>query len=299
MYCAFAGGRLSIGNLTVNADEENAVYCSQVVTSTYDAEGFPTTRHKVFAPGRGPITGIAAIGETGEAAARKSHLFVGQSTSCYLLPENDPTIPFMEISSEIGLVNDKAWAQWGSYVFWIDKRKGLVFWRVGQDSPWVIGQKVQAIFKGGGNGGLTANQGDSNITLSVWSDNLLITIRDDSTKTGGNKVYGMDLLAFTPMDRGNAEATARFWGPWTGPGFALTYSLSSGYLMVFDNQNKLWLYLDSSATQDYIAGTLTNIAPKILTAGLLKEDLRFVKRITFLNLYSFSNSNATVRFLWY
>lgn len=295
-YVAYSGNRVAMAHITDTADQENAFQLSQIMANTYDGEAFPTEGHTIFCPGPGSLTGVKAIGNTGEDI-RKNHLFVGQSTSCYILPETDPKQRLIEVSGEIGLINHRAIAQWGSYIFWVDKKKGLVFWQVGQNSPWEIGSKINPIFFGGGSESLTANQGDANITLSVWEDQLLITIRDDTSYTGGKKVYLMDLNAFVPADQPTANATARFSGPWTGPGFALMLPTADRGLYSFDNENEEILVYDSTETQDYIGGTSTNVQPLILTAPFLKGDYNAIKDPKYLYVYHFSNSSPSAQLI--
>ncbi len=292
-YVVFSGSRVVMANLeTVGA--ENAFHVSQACANAYDGEAFPTSRHRVICFGQGPIKGILAIGDTGGEAKKANHLFIAQEKSCYLLPDTDPFTPLIEISGEIGLLNDQAIAQWGTYIFWVDRKKGLCFWRVGQDSPWEIGDKIRPIFFGGGNENLTANQGDSNISLEVWNDQLLITVRDDITKTGGNKAYVMDLNAFQPVDRLVAKRSARFTGPWTIP-CAYFLALSNKTLLCFDNQNKAILYYDTVATQDNIGGVLTNVKPKIKTAAILKGSKTSQKLLRYAYIYHFTNTAVTLR----
>ena len=64
----------------------------------------------------------------------------------------------------------------------------------------------------------------------------------------------MDLNAFVPADQPTANATARFSGPWTGPGFALMLPTADRGLYSFDNENEEILVYDSTETQDYIGG---------------------------------------------
>lgn len=288
-YCEYSGNRVALANLTELSGYKNAVRISQLAANKYDLEAFPTNGNLIYTPGKGSITGIKSIGETGENS-RTNHLFIGQKTSCYILPETDPKQPLIEISAEVGLSNQKAIAQWGSYIFWHDVKKGLVFWQVGQKTPWKIGDKIDPIFFGGGSQQLLGNQGDVNIKLTVWEDNLLITVRDSTTVMGPNKCYLMDLNAFTPESEGLAKQTARFVGPWTGPGFSDMIALSNRTLVLFDNQNEEILFYDSDSTQDYIGGTLTNIKPRLLTGSLLATNFKARKRCAYIYVYHFSNS---------
>ncbi len=294
-YVAFSGNRIVMAHLLDNADEENALHVSQLSSNSFDTEAYNTQGAKIFVPGGGPITGILGVGETGEESRRTNHLFIGQPKSAWLLPETDTKQRIIEISGEVGLINDRAIAQWNSYIFWVDRKRGLVFWRVGQDSPWEIGDKIAPIFFGGGNQTLTKNQTDANITLEVWNDQLLITVRDDNTKTGANKTYLMDLTNFQPVDRITAEQTARFTGPWTGPGMDFYVALADRELVLFDSENNEILKNDTTAIQDYIGGTNTNAQVKILSGAFLKESLRLIKTPHFAYIYHFTDNVPIVR----
>jgi hypothetical protein len=293
-FCAFSGSRLAMANFS---SEENAVHVTMRVNNTYDCEGFPISDHKIYIPGDGPITGIAGIGDRGNESNRTNHLFIGQLKSCYLLPETDPKQKLIEISGEIGLINNRAIVQHGSYIFWVDGRKGLVFWKIGMDAPWVITDKIKPIFLGGGNQSLTENQADSDITLSIYEDQLLITVRDDSSKNGCNKIYLMDLNSFIPDDESTARKTARFTGPWEGPGFALMLELSDKTLLSFDNENEEILHHDSTATKDYIKGESINVKPRILTGPFLNTVLSPVKHVNYFYLYHYSESVPSVQLI--
>ena len=77
-YVAYSGNRVAMAHITDTADQENAFQLSQIMANTYDGEAFPTEGHTIFCPGPGSLTGVKAIGNTGEDI-RKNHLFVGQS----------------------------------------------------------------------------------------------------------------------------------------------------------------------------------------------------------------------------
>jgi hypothetical protein len=299
-YVAYSGNRVAMGNLV---NEENAVQVSQRASGKYDVEAFHTgNQSKVLAPGNGPLTGIKAIGDRGDETRETNHLFMGQNGSCYLLPETDPRQPLIEISGEIGLIGPGAIAQWNSYVFWVDKKRGLVYWRFGQDQPWKIGDKIDPVFFGGGNLKLLANQGDDNIKLEVWNDQLKIITKNNSTTTGGDRAYLLDLSSFIPADEKTARETARFTGPFYNQnsdqsktlGFSFCLPLLDRTLLLFDNQNGTILKNDSTATQDYIGGDLVNIQHRISTGALLAIGLSREKAITYAYVNHFSSSDHTL-----
>jgi len=286
-----SGSRQVMANIS---GSENAFQVSKIADDTYDYEAYNDS-DIVYCPGRGPITGGISIGDRGESEKRANHMFFGQLRSCWYLPDTDPKQKLINISEEVGLINNKAIAQWNSYLFWVDKKKGLMFWRVGQDMPWKVGDKIDPIFKGGGNIPLTKNQSDDDITLKVWNDQLLITVRDDSSFDSSNKVYLMDLDSFSPEDKKTAEKTATFSGPFSGPGFGLFETLYDDTLINFDNHYQKILKLDDTETQDYVDDASVNIGVEILSGPFLNKGLHKMKSAHYLYVYHFTNSEPTVR----
>ncbi len=295
-YTAAAGNRIVMAHLLDNADEENVIQVSRAAANTYDCEAFDHSygQGRVRCPGSGPIMGILGVGESGDESRRTNHTFIGQPRSCWLLPETDPTQRLIQISDDIGLINDRAVAQWNAYIFWIDKKKGLVFWRIGQASPWEIGDKINPVFFGGGNQTLTANQGDANISLKVWNDQLWITVRDDTTKECANKCYVMDLNAFIPDSEAMAKETARFTGPEVGPCFGFLYPLVNKNMVILDSHNETILQDDSTEDQDYVTED-TNVIVKIMTAPFLALTPTNDKDIRILEIFHYTNSDPTVK----
>lgn len=292
-YVAYSGNRIAMANIS---GEENGIHVSQLAANKYDVEAFPTTGNRVYAPGNGPILGIKSIGDRGADTRQTNHLFIGQKSSTYILPESDPKQPIITVSEEIGLINDKAIAQWSSYIFWVDPKNGLMFWRFGQERPWKIGDKINPIFFGGGNQKLNRNQNDSDITLNVYDDQLFITVRDESASISGNKTYLMDLNTFTPSDEYTAQQSARFTGPWSNDslGTAFYVPMADRSLLLFDNENLEILSYDDSSVNDYIGGVDTIVKPRILTGSFLTENLRNRKSLIRVWIYSFADDAPTL-----
>lgn len=297
-YVAYSGDRVTLANLS---GEENAIHFSQRAANPYDVEAFPNANSpeisKIYVPGNGPIKGTKTIGAIGADGKQTNHLFVGQPSSCYLIKDTDPKERIIEISNKIGLINDKAVAQWSSYIFWVDPIEGLMFWKEGLERPWKIGDKIDPIFFGGGNQGQTENQSNSDITMTVYDDQLMITVRNDGTATEGKETYLMDLNSFYPTDEEVAAKTAIFTGPWsnTGLGMAFYLPLAERKLLLFDNQNLEILKYDGTSVVDYIGGTETLAKPRVLTGAFLNETLRNRKSMTRVWVFCYSDNAPTVR----
>ncbi|HLP41576.1 MAG TPA: hypothetical protein VK465_08730 [Fibrobacteria bacterium] len=300
----WSGKRLVFLNL--GAGLENALQTSRVAGTSYDAEGVPASSEdgslaptRVRLPKDGPITCGFPIGETGENSTRSNNLFVGQENACFILPETNPDSPLIEISGMLGPISQRAIAQDGSFLFF-QSRRGVEFWPGSGRDIYLISDKVEPIFGGGGNQQLTANQSTTDIEYEVAENHLWITIRDDSNATGANKCYLLDLLKFrrefTPAA---PSAAARFVGPIenTGMGFGHLLRRLDDTLVVFDNQNKRIMSYDKTGTQDQIADTNTDMPVVIQSGALLREDPISQKTLNFAHILQFTSSSTTFRIL--
>lgn len=298
----FSGNRLVFLNLGTGL--ENALQTSQIAGTSYEAEGVPADNSTLLrALKDGPILCGFPIGETGEQASRANNLFVAQEAACYILPETNPDLPLQEISGAIGCISQHAIAQDGSFLFF-QSRRGVEFWPGSGRDIYLLSDKVQPIFNGGGNQALTANQADADIKYRVAKNHLWITVRDDSLATGANKVYCMDLLKFRrEFDPANPPAAVRFTGPIeneeysNGIGFGYLLRRLDDTLVVFDNQNKRILSYDETGNQDQIADTNTDVPVVIQSGALLREDPILQKTIHFAHLLQFTSAVTTLRIL--
>lgn len=297
----YSGNRVVYAGLS---DKTNGLRVSRVAGNSYDAEGVPPTDPPetstlVELPKDGNLTCAFPIGETGENSSRANNLFVGQEGACYILPATDPTQPLLEISGALGPIGQRAVAQDGSFLFF-QSRRGVEFWPGTGRDVFLIDDRIHAIFAGGGNQQLAANQSDADITYRVAKGQLWITVRDDASVTGPNKVYCMDLLKFrrefNPMAPSSA---ARFTGPIanTGLGFGLLVRRLDDSMVNFDNQNKRILLYDETGSQDQIADVDTNIPVVIQHGSLLREDPILQKVLQFVHVLMFTNTAATFKFL--
>jgi hypothetical protein len=304
----WSGNRLVFLNLGNGL--ENALQTSRVAGTSYEAEGVPANDSagnasptRLRLPKDGPITCGFPIGETGENSSRANNLFVGQEGACYILPETNPDIPLIEISGAIGPISQRAIAQDGPFLFF-QSRRGVEFWPGSGRDIYLISDKMQPIFSGGGNQGLVANQSDADIRYRVAKNQLWISVRDDANATGPNKLYTLDLLKFRrEFDPANPSKAVRFTGPHeneesgSGLGFGLLIRRQDDTLVVFDNQNKRILSYDETGTQDQIAGTNTNMPVVIQHGPQLREDPIMQKVLHYAHVLQFTNSQTTLRIL--
>lgn len=284
-----SGERLVIANLSTGS---NQFHVSVIATNNYEMEYFPSDGiHLISAPGKGPITAVIGLGIKDEASNRRD-LFISQRESCYILRGTDPNTELETISGNMGALNPDAVIQWGRFLFIVSMR-GLEFYGPAGE-PQIISDKVQNFFEGGGPLSLGGINGEQYIYLHVWENKLLITNRDDTSKTWGNKTLVMDLEAFNPYDPDPAN-TARFT-VWDGPGMAFYLPLQNRELVLFDNQNLKMLKRGSSTdTQDLIGSTATNITALIWSGALMAEILMTRKTPCRCNVYHISDSDTTFR----
>jgi hypothetical protein len=304
----WSGNRLVFLNLGTGL--ENALQTSRIAGNSYDAEGVPANSEdgslaptRVRLPKDGPITCGFPIGETGENSTRSNNLFVGQEGACFILPETNPDIPLMEISGAIGPISQRAIAQDGPFLFF-QSRRGVEFWPGSGRDIYLISDKVQPIFTGGGSQGLTANQNDADIRYRVAKNQLWIQVRDDANATGPNKVYTLDLLKFRrEFDPTNPARAVRFSGPHeneesgSGLGFGLLLRRLDDTLICFDNQNKRILSYDETGAQDEIADVNTDMPVVIQHGPQLREDPILQKVLHYAHVLQFTNSETTLRIL--
>lgn len=297
----YSGNRVVFAGLS---DKTNALRTSRVAGNAYDAEGVPPalpaeTSTQVDLPKDGDLTCAFPIGETGENSSRANNLFVGQENACYILPETNPDIPLQEISGSIGPLSQRAIAQDGTFLFF-QSRRGVEFWPGTGRDIYLISDRIQPIFTGGGSQSLPVSQSDADIRYRVAKNQLWITVRDSALVTGANKVYCMDLLrfrrAFNPI---NPADSARFTGPISnaGLGFGLLLRRLDDSLINFDNQNNKVLLYDDTETQDQIDGVNTNIPVVIQHGALLREDPIAQKILHYVHVLQFTNTAATIRLL--
>ena len=298
----FSGNRLVFLNLGTGS--ENALQTSQIAGTSYDAEGVPADSSTLIrALKDGPLLCGFPIGETGDKSSRANNLFLAQEAACYILPETNPDLPLQEISGAIGCISQRAIAQDGPFLFF-QSRRGVEFWPGSGRDVYLLSEKVQPIFSGGGNQGLTANQSDADVVYCVAENHLWITVRDDSTATGANKVYCLDLMKFrrefNPLD---PSRSVRFVGPieneesGSGLGFGLLLRRLDDTLLAFDNQNKRIQSYDKTGTQDQIAGTSASMPVVIQHGAQLREDPILQKVLNYAHILQFTNSVTTLRIL--
>ncbi len=294
----FSGNRLV--HLNLGTGLENALQTSQIAGTSYEAEGVPSDDSTlVRALKDGPILCGFPIGETGDKSSRANNLFIGQESACYILPETNPDLPLQEISGAIGCISQRAIAQDGSYLFF-QSRRGVEFWPGSGRDIWLLSDKIQPIFSGGGNQALTANQSDLDIQYAIAENHLWIAVRDDSLVTGANKIYCLDLLKFRREFNPSAPLSAVRWiGPIknAGLGFGLLLKRLDDTLVVFDNANKRILSYDKTGVQDQIAGVDTNIPLVIQSGALLREDPIQQKTLHYAHILQFTGSETTLRIL--
>jgi hypothetical protein len=272
----------------------NVAYFSPSGLNAYDLEAFPT---QLTAPGPGPFKGGVAIPNPGGTPGTNS-LFLGQENSCCVLFNCDPTRPLTNLSPEIGLMNSRAIATRGKGVFFVDRRRGVMWWPGEGEEIYGVGDLINSILTGEGYQSVSVNDGDANVTLSVWRDMLLLTVRDDNTKTGANKVYQMDLLAFERDLLKYGPGGAAVWaGPWTGPGFSRFIPMADRTLVLLDNQNRYLLKWDTTTFKDYIAGAEAAVLPAIRLGPSMRETLEENKRIHQFYLYAYANQNSSLRII--
>jgi hypothetical protein len=300
-YVVFAGNRAVYANL--GGVLSNAIQCGRFANTSYEAEGCPpadtpdSTLVRMLKDG--DITAVFPIGETGEGAARANHVFIAQESACYILPEANPAQPLQIISSDIGCVGQRAIAQFEESLFW-QSRRGIEYWPGVGQKVYLISDKVNPIFTGGGNQGLSPNQGDTDITYCVAQNQLWITVRDSGSVVGGNKAYCLDLLKFKrEFNPFRPASSARFSGPIvnTGMGLALMKRRLDGTLIAMDNQNSRLMVYDATESQDSVAGADKNIPVVIQHGAVMREDPLAQKVLHYAHILQFTNSNTTLKIL--
>ena len=298
----FSGNRLV--HINLGAGLENAIQTSQIAGTSYEAEGTPADNSTlVRALKDGPLLCAFPIGETGDKSSRANNLFLAQEAACYILPETNPDLPLQEISGAIGCISQRAIAQDGSFLFF-QSRRGVEFWPGSGRDVYLISEKIQPIFSGGGNQQLTANQSDADIQYAIAENHLWVTVRDDSLATGANKVYLLDLLKFRREFNPVAPLAAVRWtGPFlnegsgSGLGFGLLLKRIDDTLIVFDNQNSRILSYDKTGTQDEIADADADMTVLFQSGALLREDPIMQKTLLYAHILQFTSSETTLRIL--
>lgn len=276
------GGRM----VGVKASDPKVASLSNISTDDYEMETFSADgRHEIIAPSNGPITALIGFGVKDEGDNR-SDLLISQPGSCYVLRGTDPFGILETISGEKGVVGFEAVCQHGQYLFFMSSRREIEFY--GPYGLRTISGKVETYFKGGGPRNLGGLSGDQYVQLRVWSNQLQILFRDDSSKTWGNKCLVMDLDAFDPA---NPKESARFT-PWVGPGFAQALTCRDGELILLDNQNFRMLKRGTGA-YDAIAGVNTKVDAYIWSGAILGEYITYWKSVFGLNILSISDADTT------
>jgi hypothetical protein len=272
----------------------DTLYISPPALNAYDAESFP---YQIKAPRGGKIKAIRTIPNAGGQANTNSLFFAGER-GAHILFNTNPQQPVVTLSEDDGVVNWRAVITRGRFLFFVDRRRGVMFWPGEGDVLYAISEKINPIFSGGGNQSRTANQGDENIALVIWRDHLLVTVRDDSSKTGPNKAYYMDLLNFERNWAMKGPENAAVWGgPWTGVGFGHMIARYDRDLVVLDNQNNAILHWDSTTFKDYVAGEEVEAKPywRLGPAGI--EDQEMQKRIHRMYWYGYSGGDTLLRII--
>jgi hypothetical protein len=289
-----AGGRMVNAKLTDASDTNasKAVHVSIVATNRFEMEYYPNDGiHKFYLPGSGPVTAAIGYSSKDEDNAAKD-LFLAQMNSCYILRGCDPYGVLEPVSYQVGVVSDRAITQWGRFIFFVSRR-GLEF--LGQDGePKLISPHVRPYFFGGGSLNLSANDGDQYVTLSVHDNRLLITLRDSSSLTWGNKALVMDLDRFNPYLEKPEESAFFTHCNGTSLGISFFINLRSGGLLLVDNRNKRVLQRASSGYQDTVNGVATLIPARVWTGGMMTRTMTILKMIRQLNILQLSDADCVL-----
>lgn len=300
-FIVFSGNRVVYLNL--GGALSNAIQCGRIAGTSFEAEGVPpsdtpdSTLIRMLQDG--DITCGFPIGETGEGSPRANHLFIAQENACYILPETNPAQPIQIISSDIGCIGQRAIAQFEEALFW-QSRRGVEYWPGSGQRVYLISDKVNTIFTGGGSQSLTANQSAADITYSVAENQLWITVRDSGAATGGAKAYCLDLLKFKrEFNPFRPVQSARFSGPQvnTGMGLAHLKRRLDGTLIAFDNQNNRILFYNKAGTQDSVDGTDTNMPVVVQYGAMMREDPIAQKTLHYAHVLQFTNSDTLLKIL--
>lgn len=290
-----SGQRVVFGNVAVGT-RQNAIATSRKAGTSYEAEGFPADGSTiVLMPQDGDVTALIPISTT-DPNGRANDTFIAQPNACYILPETNPDAPLVTISEALGIVSKDAWAKDGNWIFF-KSRRGVEFWPGSGRDIYLVSDKFQPIFDGGGNQALSASQSDTDIRFEIAENQLWMIIRDSGSVTGGNKVYCMDLLKFRrEFNPQNPSYSARVTGPInnTGLGFGILLRRLDGTLINFDNQNSRVLFYDKTASVDSVDGTDTNVPIAIEQTGIMRESVSAQKVLCYMLAYIFTNSQITV-----
>lgn len=270
------------------------LYISPPSLNAYDVETFP---YQLRAPASGAIKAVHAIPNPGATLGTNS-LFFANETSCHVLPNTDPTQKVATLSPEIGIMNSAAIATRGRGIFWVDRKRGVIWWPGEGREIYAVGDKILSVITGKGYQGVAANIGDNHVSLTIWDDKLLLTVRDDSAKDSANKVYLMNLLAFEQdMLKVGPEAAAAWAGPWEGPGFYRFIPQSMGGLILMDNEYSQLSVWDETTFKDSLGGVDTAALPAVRLGTCLAEVLETNKRIHQVYLVAYSNANSLLRLI--
>jgi hypothetical protein len=287
-HIEISGTRLILG-------KGKTVYFSRPASSSYDLEGIQGQVDLQIPGILRAMKTVAAAGTT----VNSNSLWVATDRACVLFLGTDPTSPQTLLSSEVGCVGPEAVVARGKSLFWVDKRRGVMFWPGEGREIYCVSEDIQPVFAGGGNQDMTANQGDEYITLEAWADMLVMTIRDDSSKVGANKVYQMDFLAFErDLLRQGAEGSAVWAGPWAnGLGYHRLIPRADGGLTLLDNQNKALLKWDTTTFRDYVGGASVVAQPVVRFGPALQETLEENKRLHRFYLFVKHGTDSKVRII--
>lgn len=310
-FIVSGGGRLMVGAL---ASQGNAVAFGIAGSDSYTVENFPIYdvanlklyqggNYTLLLPGQGKVKAARAIGETGEKSARANNMWIAQESSCYILSDSNPNNPLQEISPAIGCIGQRAHAQYGQGIFF-QSRRGVEFWPGNGKTIYLVSDQINAIFTGGGNQSLTANQSDADIRYAVDGDTLLVTVRDSAAKACANKTYTLDLLRFMKAFNGIAgpgdpegQAFGRWAGPWVNNGFGYFIPQSNRGLLLLDNQDVSILYRHATSYADWVGGGNVNVSLRILGGPLMKEFKMARNKLHYLDLFAFTNTNSALRLI--
>lgn len=280
-----SGTRLILG-------KGKTLYFSHPARTSYDLEAIQAQVDLQIPGILKAIKTIPAVGGT----INTNSAWVATDRACVLFFGSDPTAPQTLLSSEVGCIGPEAAVNRGKSLFWVDKRRGVMWWPGEGRDIYCVSEDIQPVFAGGGPQNLTANQGDENITLEIWNDALKLTIRDDSSKVGANKVYMMDLLAFErDLMKIGPENAAVWAGPWENVGFHRLIALADGGLVVLDNQNREILEWDASTFEDYVDGEDVPALPRVRFGPALQETLEENKRLSRFYLFVKHGVDSKVR----
>lgn len=273
------GQRLVLANL---ADDASAVHLSAISTNIYEMESFPTDGiHRFSLPSSGGVTAIKGIGVKDEDSNRND-LFLAQVDACFILRGTDPDTALEAISGNVGVINPDAVTQWGGFLFFVSKRGVEFLGATGK--PIMISSLVNPLLWGGGSNSLSGITGYDYLSLEVWDNKLLLSLRTQSENDSQDTILCLDLEQFNADDPLNTSV----WTMWNGLGFSFFVETYDRSLLLFDNNNLQLLKAEPASSiinQDTILGVDTPIHCAVWTGAILGFNLDSRKMLRRINCF--------------